>query len=234
MSIVDTNWIVPTGNPINTPPGVLSVSAGTGVTITGTDTNPIINASAGTGAVTSVEGLVGGIDIVGGNGMTVTTVDQEITLTPTVQSLVAGSGCTIVQSPSGTFTITNTAVLSPGNLTVVTQQYLSPASTSIIGGTVATNLANVTLSSVDPAKNSTVLLKLTLAGIGTKLSSPGNQNQIRVGVFRAGPGTNTHLFGYDGPFGIILMLILELLLLNWLIGDLYLMIYITPLILMII
>jgi hypothetical protein len=39
-----------------------------------------------------------------------------------------------------------------------------------------------------------------LAGIGTKLSSPGNQNQIRVGVFRAGPGTNTHLFGYDGPF----------------------------------
>lgn len=204
MSIVDTNWVVPSGNPINTPPGVAGVTGGAGITITGTAQNPIIGASSGAGAVESVNGLVGSLDITGGAGMSVTTAGQNITLDPAVTALVAGAGCSISEFPPGSriYTITNTAALTAGTMTSYTQQLDVPDGTSVDGGGVPLNVGYIQPppGGVDAGKNASILLELTMCGVGTKVGQASTSNEITCGIYiDRGGGNVQQITGYVGP-----------------------------------
>jgi hypothetical protein len=204
MSIVDTNWVVPSGNPINTPPGVASIAAGSGITVTGTDINPIVSATSGAGAVQSVDGLIGALSITGGAGMTVTTNGQEIILDAAVTALVAGNGCSISEFPPGSriYTITNTAALTAGTMTSYTQQLNVPDGTSVEGGGVPLNVGYVqpVPGGVDAGKNGSIFLELTMCGDGRKVGQQSTSNQISCGVYIDRGGGNVQLVtGYVGP-----------------------------------
>ncbi len=184
MSIVDTNWVIPSANPINAPPGVSAVSAGTGITITGTSQNPVISSASGTGAVQSVEGLVGAIDLFG-SGLGIGASGQTITLTSAVSSLVAGSNCSILENPPGTFTINNTAPLS--GIGTITRYYfpisIPPSPITRIGADGGYVVAQIYGPNVDPLKNSSVFFEIRMSGVGTKLQAPLLQNVMRAGLF---------------------------------------------------
>ena len=204
MALVDTNWIVPSGNPINTPPGVASISAGTGITVTGTDNNPIVSATSGAGAVQSVDGLVGALSIVGGAGMTVTTNGQDIILDAAVTALVAGNGCSISEFPPGSkiYTITNTAALTAGTMTSYTQQLDVPDGTYVVGGGVPINVGYVqpVPGGVDAGKNASIFLELTMCGVGQKVGQGSTSNEITCGVYiDRGGGNVQQITGYVGP-----------------------------------
>jgi hypothetical protein len=184
MSIVDTNWIVPSANPINAPPGVSAVSAGTGITITGTAQNPIISSASGSGAVQSVEGLVGAIDLIG-SGLAITTSGQTITLTSAVSTLIAGSNCSISESPPGTFTITNTSTPASG-LTITQADFpinVAASPVTRIGADGGYVVANLYGPIIDATKNSSVFFQIRMSGVGTKLQAPLLQNVMRAGLF---------------------------------------------------
>ena len=78
--------------------GVQTVTAGTNVSITGSGTNPIINAFPGAVVVSSIEGLSGAVNLIG-NNITITTSGQDITLTATGSSsypnITAGAGISV-------------------------------------------------------------------------------------------------------------------------------------------
>lgn len=182
MSIVDTNWIVPSANPINAPPGVSAISAGAGITITGTSQNPFISSVAGTGAVQSVEGLVGAIDLAG-NGVNIGVTGQTITLTSAVSTLVAGTNCSINESPYGTFTIYNTFPVG-GTIT----RYYFPVNVAASpvtrnGADGGYNVASIFGPVVDATKNSSVFFEIRVSGVGTKVQAPLSSNTMRVGLY---------------------------------------------------
>jgi len=81
--------------------GVQSVNAGTNITISGTPTNPVVNALAG---VSAVEGLQGSINLVGAN-CSITTSGQDITITvpaPPAGAVQSVAGATGVITMTGT------------------------------------------------------------------------------------------------------------------------------------
>ena len=94
--------------------GVQSVVAGTNITISGTPTNPQVNAVAG---VSAVEGLQGSINLVGVN-CGITTAGQDITFTvpptpPSGVQTVAVTGLGLTQTGTATAPILqNTGVVS--------------------------------------------------------------------------------------------------------------------------
>ena len=98
-----SNWIVPSANP-NTPNDIDSITAATpNVKITGTGLNPLIGVTQG--GVLSVENVTNAVNLIG-VGMTIAATPPDVTLTSAVQNIVAtGSGCSVIQSPAGTFTI---------------------------------------------------------------------------------------------------------------------------------
>jgi hypothetical protein len=78
--------------------GVLELTAGTNITITGTKSNYTINASGGSGGVSSLNTKTGALSILAGTGITVdNTVADEITINSTavVESIVEGNGITV-------------------------------------------------------------------------------------------------------------------------------------------
>lgn len=194
MAQVDANWVIPSANPINAPPGVSAVSAGAGITITGTSQNPVISSVTGTGAVQSVEGLVGAIDLFG-SGLGIGVSGQTITLTSAVSTLVAGSNCSILESPPGTFTIANTIQaggtfqrFQPGDI-------IAASPVSVNGGGGALNCGAVTPLPTVTSANSYVLFTLYMSGLGTLNQGFLLPNKLQVGIFQQG---NPNLVcGYD-------------------------------------
>lgn len=103
------NWIVPSADP-NIPNGVDHIIAATpNVTITGSTINPAVGVTQG--GVLTVENVTGNVNL-NGVGMTIvggTPVANDITLTAAVQNVVSGGvGCSVVQNPAGTYTISFT------------------------------------------------------------------------------------------------------------------------------
>jgi hypothetical protein len=192
MAQVDANWVVPSANPINAPPGVSTVSAGTGITITGTAQNPVISSASGSGAVQSVEGLVGAIDLFG-SGLAITTSGQTITLTSAVSTLIAGSNCSISESPPGTFTINNTLSTAAGTITRTVFPVNSAPSSVSLNGDAIWSIAPLYGPTIDPAKNSSVLFVVRMSGVGTKVQAPLTSNVMRAGLY----GPTTELVVYD-------------------------------------
>jgi hypothetical protein len=197
MSCPGDNWIVPSANPNNVQGGVQSVTAGTpNVTIGGTISVPSISVT-NTGGVTQLEGLVGNINL-NGVGMTIvgaTPTPQDITFTPTVQNIVAGTNCSVVQSPPGTFTVSRTGGTGGGTFTTFVVPVRNVGSATHPGGGLPNNLGAITgLPTVDPTKNTNVLFTLTMCGIGTLLQPSFPTNDLTVGVLQnnvQGTGSGT-------------------------------------------
>jgi hypothetical protein len=133
--------------------GVQSVNAGTNITISGTPTNPTVNAVAG---VTAVEGLQGSINL-NGIGCTITTAGQDINIT--------------VPPPAGAVTsvagLIGAITLGSSDSTVT----ITPAGTNI-------DLKAVSASAI-PNKN--VIKLMSFEALNQNVSSAGN-SQIFYGV----------------------------------------------------
>ena len=135
LSVVGTNGQVLTSNGStifwNTPAssGVATVTAGTNVTITGTSTNPIINATAGGGAPTSGDGIT-----VVGSQVAVDASVARLTGSQTLSTKI------IANSPSVQATVVNTPTLQNtlGSTISVSNKRLTSMSTPTAGTDAAT------------------------------------------------------------------------------------------------
>ena len=97
------NWIVPSANP-NIPNGVDHIIAATpNVTITGSSINPAVGVTQG--GVLTVETVTGNINLNPAGGITIGATGTDITLTAPVRGVTGGVGCSVVQNPAGTYTI---------------------------------------------------------------------------------------------------------------------------------
>jgi hypothetical protein len=188
MSCPGDNWIVPSANPNNIQGGVLSIGAATpNVSITGTPSNPLIGVT-NTGGVTTLEGLIGNINL-NGVGMTIvgaTPTAQDVTFTSAVQSIVAGTNCNIVQSPAGTFTINAT---SGGTLTATTLTTTPSITLAVNGGgspVIAQNLTG--LPAINSAKNPNVFVVLTMSLQGVLNRPAYPNNDFTMGLFNGSSG----------------------------------------------
>ena len=131
-----------------------------------------------------------------GSGLAVSVVGQNIILAPTVGALAAGTNCSIVESPAGTFTINNT-LPAGGIFSRFQPDDIFPASpVSVIGGGVPFNCgAVVPLPTVNTNRNSYVLFTLYMTGVGTLNQGFTLPNKLQVGIFQQG---NPNLVcGYD-------------------------------------
>lgn len=210
MSCPGDNWIVPSANPNNVQGGVQSITAATpNVTIGGTSSVPTIGVT-NTGGVTQLEGLVGNINL-NGVGMTITGASptaQDVTLTAAVQNIVAGTNCSVVQSPPGTFTINRTGGIGGGTFTTTVFPAVIVGNTSHPGGGTPNNYGVITLPTVDPTKNTNVLFTLTISGIGSQNAAPGFGNDLSVGILRNNTQVGTQIVYNSG-------LVTPLPALNW-------------------
>ena len=143
-----------------------------------------VDSAVGGGAVSSVEGLTGAIDLVGGTGIAISTAGQNITVTNTgvqsfngstgavtgVSSAVAGTGIA-VSSSTGAVTFTNTGVQSlAGTANQIT----------VSGSTGAVTLSLPSTVTVPGALNVTTDLTVTGSLIVNGTTTTVNSNTMTV------------------------------------------------------
>jgi hypothetical protein len=120
--------------------GVLELTAGTNITITGTKNNYTINASGGTSGVSSLNSATGALTLAGGSGIGVLTAGETITVSNTgVLSATAGTGISLGGSAFEPV-INNTGILAVSVGTGLattggTSPTISIADTSVSAGT---------------------------------------------------------------------------------------------------
>lgn len=188
--------------------GVQTVTAGTNVSITGSGTNPIINAFPGTVVVSSIEGLSGAVNLIG-NNITITTSGQDITLSATgsgYPNITAGVGISVTGTAADPV-ITN---LNPSP----SYPAISAGSGITVGGTAsAPVITNTNPTPVYPAISAGAGISVTgtaAAPIITNTASSGYPNitggaGITVGGTAAAPiitNTNPTLISLSAGSGI--------------------------------
>jgi hypothetical protein len=167
--------------------GVVSVNAGTGITITGTGTNPIVNnagvitLTAGTGltnAGTATNPLInntGVVSLVQGVGIQIAgTTNPTITNTG-IRTLTQGAGIAI--SSGSNPSIANTGLLSAvagTGISVSAGQTPTIANTGVVSLGVGSGIANTGTATAPVVENTGIL---TL-GVGTGLATTGGQNPV--------------------------------------------------------
>lgn len=131
--------------PIAAAKGVQAVSAGQGVTVTGTATEPIVNADVA--------------DIAQGRGITVTDVAGTFTIDATVADVQAGTGISVTSDNLGVYTVSSTAttpslstVLAAGNSAGAYNIMMNQQSVADALTVSTTNLTSSQVTSGDPAQ----------------------------------------------------------------------------------
>lgn len=159
-------------NPIVNNTGVISVTAGTNISITGTAQNPIINATAG-GTVTSVA-TTGSTGLVVGGSPITTSGTLTFTLDADLQALSALSGTGFVQRTGvNTYTVTN---LTSGQVT--TALGFTPYNSTNPSGYISSN-QNITLSGAVTGSGTTSIVT-TLANSGVVAGPYGSSTATSV------------------------------------------------------
>ena len=154
--------------------GVQTITAGTNVSITGSSTNPIINALPGAVVVSSIEGLSGAVNLIGSN-ISITTSGQDITLSTTGSSypnITAGAGISV----SGTAAVPIITNLNPSPVYPV----ISAGAGITVGGTAAApTITNTNPTPVYPAISAGAGISITgtaAAPVITNTASSGYPN----------------------------------------------------------
>jgi hypothetical protein len=162
MSFPGDNWVVPSANPNNNSQG----------------------------GVQTLEGLVGNVNLTG-DGITITGASptpQDIRLAAAVQTLVAGTNCTITQSPTGTFTISSTGGGGGGaGMTVVTTtEVVALGSVPLLGGGSPVFIATPSPPPViNAALNPDVFVIIQMSMTGFLFATPPSTNEFRIGLENA-------------------------------------------------
>jgi hypothetical protein len=201
--------------------GVLALTAGLNVSITGTAQNPVINSSGGAGGIVdSVTAGTGSITVTGsaanplvnntattqtvaaGTGISVATVGTTTTVTNTgVLTVAAGTGSITVTGTAANPVINNTAttqtVAAGTGISVATVGTTTTVTnTGVLTVAAGTGSITVTGTAANPVINNTATTQTVAAGTGISVATVGTTTTVtNTGVLTVTAGTNVTITG---------------------------------------